>query len=189
MRASVGDAATPVSARSGRVRTKDRRHRLSRCLATERSPTGEQFLYSTAPKANRSARASTGCPRTCSGSHVAHAADDGPVASDGPNRFSRGVERVRRRARGARQPEVQDLYATVPQDEDVFRLEVAMNQLFLAGRSQTARNLDGPLDRLSHGEWVPRADERGGCPPSRSSVTAYSRPPSEPVSKIANTLG
>ena len=48
----------------------------------------------------------------------------------------------------ARQSEVQDLHATVGLHEDVFRLQVAVDQLLVVCRGQALRHLDRPIDGL-----------------------------------------
>jgi hypothetical protein len=47
------------------------------------------------------------------------------------------------------QAEVEDLEAPVPGDEEVFGLEVAVDDAFLVGRGQAVGRLDRELQRLA----------------------------------------
>src|SRR5208282_4242903 len=50
-----------------------------------------------------------------------------------------------------RQPEVQDLHPPVFSDEQILRLEVAMNDPFFMSRSQSMRDLQGVVQSLARG--------------------------------------
>jgi hypothetical protein len=47
------------------------------------------------------------------------------------------------------QAEVQDLHAAIFRHKDVFRFQVAMNDALVVGGRQTARDLQGVVDRLA----------------------------------------
>ncbi len=87
------------------------------------------------------------------GSHVARRADH----DTGVGRGRRHGVLVReidggsllRRARQLRDPEIEDLGATLGGQEDVVRLDVAMDDARVVRRGEPARDICGDLDRLT----------------------------------------
>ncbi len=70
-----------------------------------------------------------------------------------------------------RQSEIQDLHPVVVGDEEVFRLEIAMNNPFFVGRSQPVCDLEREVDGLSNGQAPLRKRSRKVSPSSNSETT------------------
>ena len=94
-----------------------------------------------------------------------------------PCRVGRRAPRIRasdpRRASAATrgEAEVEDLDAAVGGEEDVLRLQVAMDDALLVRRGEAARDLDGDLDRLADGQRAALQRSRSVSPSSSSDTT------------------
>ena len=70
-----------------------------------------------------------------------------------------------------RQPKVEDLDASVLRDEEVLRLQVAMDDALLVRGGEALRDLDGVVDRLARRESAPAERLPRRVSPSSSSWT------------------
>jgi hypothetical protein len=50
------------------------------------------------------------------------------------------------------QAEVENLYVAVASDENIFRLEIAMENAVIVGGGKSANDLQRIVDRLAHGQ-------------------------------------
>ncbi len=130
-----------------RLLLQDRRHRVGRRVPPERLPARKQLVEDRAEREDVRPVVD-GQPAHLLGRHVA----------DRPHHDARlRVLRLRRKTRllagprlcGAlRQSEVEDFQVTVVRDDEVFGLEVAVNDPLLVGRRQSAGDLAGEGHRL-----------------------------------------
>ena len=103
--------------------------------------------YSTTPSANRSARASTGRPTSCSGAMYAGVPIIAPTAVSGRAVFVRAGSALAHELGDA---EVEELDATVDGDEQVVGLDVAVDDARPVRGGEPARDLGGDGERGAH---------------------------------------
>ena len=130
--------------------------------------------YSTAPNENRSVRASRSLARTCSGDMYATVPSMAPglvrcAASDDRQSVSVLPLRAADFGRHLRQAEVENLGVPALRDEDVGRLDVAMNDALRVCGVQRVGNLDGEVEKQSRspaaaGDAGASASGRRGTP-------------------------
>ena len=98
-----------------------------------------------------SERWSAGSPRTCSGAMYPIVPSMRPACVCGGVVGSALMpDRSRLDLRELGEPEVENLHAAISGDEDVLRLQIAMNDPLLVRRRQTTRDLHRILNRLAH---------------------------------------
>ena len=118
-------------------------------ISTPESPLKPAFRRSFRRESRRNRKYRSGCQRLPAhllGRHVAHGAHDGPGRGELPDR--RG-SRSRRSAGGSLrllgEAEIQDFYVVIGGNEDVFGLQVAMNDSFVVRGGQTIGDLQSVL--------------------------------------------
>ena len=88
------------------------------------------------------------------------------------------------------EPEIENLHAAVAGDEDVLRLQIAVDDPLLVRGGETVRDLDGVLDGLAHRQRRQLVERRSrSVSPSSSSETMYGAPSCVPMSWTARMFG
>ena len=135
-----------------RIFVENRRHRLRGRVATKRADARQQFVQNGAEGEQIRAMID-GESADLLGRHVADGAEHHTRLR---RRGQRGeCARCRRRRltlRQLRQPEVENLDAAIPGNEDVLRLEITMEDALSVRRLEPARDLKGMLDRLANSD-------------------------------------
>jgi len=145
MRLSAGGRFLAVSSRS-EVFAKDHVHRLGRRLPLEGAPSAEHLVQHSAEREDVGARVG-GLSLHLLRRHVTDRAE---------HRARFGLLRQRRGIVGAdehvlpRQPEVEDLDAPVARDEQVLRLQVAVNDPAIVRCAKPLGDLDRVVHSLAH---------------------------------------
>ena len=129
----------------GRVVLDDRRHRLGRRLALEGAASG-QHLVEHAPEREEIGPRIRGKAAHLLGCHVTDRAHHGArIGRDnglGPRRGGGCVDL-------AGKTEIENLDLPIREQEEILRLQVPMNQVFVMRRRKPARHLHGDVDRLA----------------------------------------
>ena len=129
-----------------RLFAQDRRHGLGGGVAPERSAAGQHFIEHGPEREEIRAGIDRLVPHLFR-RHVTDRADDGAGIRDGGDRL--GSARVRGKV--ARQAEVQHLHLSIGQQEDVLRLQIAVNEMFVVRGREAACDLKRDIDRLAGG--------------------------------------
>ena len=138
----------------GRIDRQDRVHRFDRGAGAKGAPARQHFVEDGAERKNVRPMISRQAPDLLR-RHVSDGPEHGAWLGRAANR--RGLRRVPTPARIdlLRQAEVQDFDAPLASDEDVLRLQVAVNDPFLVGGGETLRYLYREIRCLARTEFAP----------------------------------
>lgn len=143
-----------------RVQLQDRDHRLGRAVALER-PAPEEHLVEDGAEGEDVGAMVGGQAAELFGGHVSDRADERARRGRG-RRGDGGLFRPRLELGPGElgQAEVQDLHAPVVRDEEVRRLEIAVDDPLRVGHGQALRHLDRVVEGLAHRERALRKPRR-----------------------------
>ena len=149
MRSRSGGRSRRARVKPRRIRLEDRAHRLDRRVRLERLPPGEHLVEDDAEREDVGAMIDR-LRADLLGRHVGRRAEH--HAGLGLVRVAGRELAVSSAAIGARhlgQAEVEDLHAAFAGEEDVLRLEVAVDDALVVRGREPARDLDRVVDRLA----------------------------------------
>ena len=118
---------------------------MSAVVGAAERPPADHHLVSTQPKEKTSLRASAGWPRTCSGDMYATVPSSVPGCVSSVRSAGCGGSRL---GLQAGQAEIEDLHAAVGGQEDVLRLDVAVDDALGVGGGQPVGDRRGDFHRL-----------------------------------------
>jgi hypothetical protein len=126
------------------IGVEDRGHRVRRRVALEGPGARQHLVHHEAEREDVRAMVDRGGPQLL-GCHVADGAHDETGASErGAGLRVLGVDELR-------DAEVEDLHAAIAREEQILRLQVAMDDPPSVCGREPARNLHATVDRLAHG--------------------------------------
>ena len=139
----------------GCIFTQNRRHRFRSSLSLKRAPAGDHLVEESAERKNVGPPVH-GCPAHLLRRHIADGSQHcAGLGRTGERRRDAGSARNDGRVVPS-ETKVEDLHAVVGGDEDVLRLQVAMDDAFVVGGREAARDLDGVVNGASQRQWSVR---------------------------------